>query len=277
MTMRALGQDIARKMRVAFPIAVSLIFLAAGCATSPPGQEDSDNDLLASTAVVNRMALEQESVIEVGRFSQLRPGGSLEAYWEPYTLQPADPATRYSVAEVGGQICVEADATNGHSALQRLMHISPQRNPIVDWSWYVPRLASDDKVTGKPTPRARLMLAFHGDESKIDIEQRVKLRMAKAIFGRKLPYSSLIYAWLKGVPEGTVVPSPYTESVKLIAMDSSRPNTWQRMRRNVLDDYRRAFDGEEPGDIVGIGIFTDVDANGAPGRACYGDITISGP
>ena len=33
----------------------------------------------------------------------------------------------------------------------------------------------------------------------------------------------------------------------------------------------------QPGDIVGIGIFTDVDANGAPGRACYGDITISAP
>jgi hypothetical protein len=179
------------------------------------------------------------------------------------------------VAEVGGRTCVEADADNGHSALQRLMHISPQRNPIVEWSWNVPRLASDARVTGKPSPRARLMLAFHGDESKIDIEQRVKLRMAKALFGRKLPYSSLIYVWLNGVPEGTVVPSPYTESVKLIAMDASRPDSWQRMRRNYLEDYRRAFEGEEPGDLVGIGIFTDVDANGAPGRACYGDITIS--
>jgi len=260
-------------MRAALPIAASFLVLA-GCATAPSGEEDG-NDLLASTAVVNHMALEEESVIEVARFSRLRPGGPLEEQWAPYTLQPADPDTKYRVAEVDGRTCVEADADNGHSALQRLMHISPQRNPVVEWSWNVPRLASDDKVTGKPTPRARLMLAFHGDETKIDIEQRVKLRMAKAIFGRKLPYSSLIYVWLNGVPEGTVVPSPYTESVKLIAMDASRPGTWQRMRRNVIEDYRRAFDGEEPGDIVGIGIFTDVDANGAAGRACYGDITIS--
>lgn len=270
-----------RKMRLllnaACAASAAAVLVLAGCATVRPDEDDDSNELLASAAVVNRMALERQRVIEVARFSQLRAGGPLEEQWERYTLQPADPDTKYAVAEVGGRVCVEADATNGHSALQRLVHISPQDNPIVEWSWNVPRLASDDKVTGRPTPRARLMLAFHGDESKIDIEQRVRLRMAKAIFGRKLPYSSLMYVWLNGVPEGTIVPSPYTESVKLIAMDSTRPDSWIGMRRNFREDYRRAFGGEEPGDLVGVGIFTDVDANGAPGRACYGDITISAP
>lgn len=265
-------------MRAALPvlpaIAATLLVLA-GCAALQPEEDDDSDELLASAAVVNRMALEESKTIEIARFSRLAPGGAIEEHWARYTLQPADPDTKYSVAEVGGRVCVEADATDGHSALQRLIHISPQHNPIVEWSWFVPRLASDAKER-KPTPRARLMLAFHGDESKLDIEQRVKLRMAKAMFGRKLPYSSLIYVWLNGVPEGTVVPSPYTESVKLIAMDATRPDTWIRMRRNIVEDYRRAF-GEEPGDIVGIGIFTDVDANGAPGRSCYGDITISAP
>jgi len=37
---------------------------------------------------------------------------------------------------------------------------------------------------------------------------------------------------------------------------------------------RDDFIGEEPGDIVGVGIFTDVDGNGSPGRAYYGDITF---
>ena len=99
--------------------------------------------------------------------------------------------------------------------------------------------------------------------------------MAKAITGQALPYSSLIYVWLKGVPAGTVVPSPYTERVRLVAMDASEGNLdrWVEMQRDVREDYRRAF-GEEPGDIVGVGIFTDVDGNGAPGRAYYGDITF---
>src|SRR5262249_55554227 len=122
-------------MRAALPIAASLLVLA-GCVTAPT-EEDDGNDLLASTAVVNHMALEQASVIDVARFSRLRPGGPLEDHWDRYTLQPADPDTKYRVAEVDGRTCMEADADNGHSALQRLMHISPQRNPVVEWSWNV--------------------------------------------------------------------------------------------------------------------------------------------
>ena len=48
---------------------------------------------------------------------------------------------------------------------------------------------------------------------------------------------------------------------------------WVSVRRNVLEDYKRAF-GEEPGDIVAVGIMTDYGDNNAPRRAYYGDITF---
>jgi Protein of unknown function (DUF3047) len=253
-----------------------VVVLAAGCASEPENAPEDDG-LLASTQIVQRLPVAEGRMVEVARFSQLRPGGPLAEDWEPYVLQPANPLTQYRPAEVAGSVCVEADATNGFSALQRLVHISPERHPVLEWSWRVPRLKSDAKAPAgiKATPRARLMLAFHGDPEKLDFEQRVKLRMAKAITGQPMPYSSLIYVWMKGVPEGTVVPSPYTDRVRLIALDSSEKllDRWLEFRRNVREDYRRAF-GEEPGDIVGVGIYTDVDSNGAPGRAYYGDITF---
>lgn len=258
-------------------LAALAVLLIAGCASAPEEGDGApeDDGLLASTPIVKRYPVEEGRVIEVGPFSQLQPGGPLAEKWEPYVLQPSDPLTRYRPVKVGGDVCVEADATNGHSALQRLIRISPERHPLLEWRWRVPRLASDAKVPAGPkaSPRARLMLAFHGDPEKLDFEQRVQLRMAKAVTGQALPYSSLIYVWMKGVPEGTVLPSPYTERVRLIALDSSEKqlDRWVDLRRNVREDYRRAF-GEEPGDIVGVGIFTDVDANGAPGKAYYGDI-----
>lgn len=254
--------------------------LIAGCAGVPesadPDGAEQDDGLLASTAIVNRMAPAVGETVEVGSFSRLSPGGHLEDDWEPYTLQPSDAFTVYRPVRSEGQVCIEADADNGHSALQRLIRIDTERHPIIEWSWRVPRLASDyDPRTKRPSPRARLMLAFHGDAQKLDVEQRVHLRMAKAITGKALPYSSLIYVWLNGVPAGTVVPSPYSDRVRLIAMDANenKLDRWVEFRRNVRDDYRRAF-GEEAGHIVGVGIFTDVDANGAPGRAYYGDITF---
>jgi hypothetical protein len=255
-----------------------VLALVAGCATTP-AEAPEDDGLLASTQIVQRLPVAEGNVVEVARFSQLRPGGPLGEQWEPYVLQPANPLTQYRAAEVAGNVCVEADATNGYSALQRLVHISPERHPVVEWSWRVPRLPSDAAAPAGPkaTPRARLMLAFHGDPEKLDFEQRVQLRMAKAITGQALPYSSLIYVWMNGVPEGTVVPSPYTDRVRLMALDSNEKlfDHWIGFRRNVREDYRRAF-GEEPGDIVGVGIYTDVDGNGAPGRAYYGDITFRG-
>jgi Protein of unknown function (DUF3047) len=267
-----------RPLRIAF--LVIPVLLAAGCAgtseSAEPQSAEQDDGLLASTAVVIRMAPADGDLVEVGRFSRLSPSGPVAQAWEPYTLQPSNPLTEYRPVKLDGQVCIEADATNGHSALQRLIRISPQRHPIIEWSWRVPWLASDyDPRIKRPSPRARLMLAFHGDADKLDIEQRVQLRLAKAVTGRSMPYSSLIYVWLNGVPAGTVVPSPYSDRVRLIAMDASESqlDRWVDLRRDVVEDYRRAF-GEEPGDIVGVGIFTDVDSNGAPGRAYYGDISF---
>jgi hypothetical protein len=38
-------------------------------------------------------------------------------------------------------------------------------------------------------------------------------------------------------------------------------------------DYRRAF-GEDPGDLVAVGVLTDVGDDGSRRRALYGDITV---
>jgi hypothetical protein len=66
--------------------------------------------------------------------------------------------------------------------------------------------------------------------------------------------------------------------VRHIVVESGekRLDQWLTVRRNVLEDYRRAY-GEEPGDIVAVGIMTDYGDNGAPRRAQYGDITFTRP
>ncbi len=167
-----------------------------------------------------------------------------------------------------------AEAKDGQSALQRLIRIDPRRHPVLEWTWRVPKLAAPASP-GKPSPRARLMLAFHGDASKLDIEQRIHLRMAKAMTGKALPYASLLYVWQDGAAPETVIQSPYSERVRMIALPSGPEHLdrWQSFRRNVREDYKRAF-GEEPGDIVGVGIYTDVDNEGTAGLAYYGDITF---
>jgi hypothetical protein len=49
--------------------------------------------------------------------------------------------------------------------------------------------------------------------------------------------------------------------------------TWQRYRRNFVDDYRRAF-GTEPGRLIGIAILTDTDNTRQQVSAQYGKIRL---
>jgi hypothetical protein len=72
-----------------------------------------------------------------------------------------------------------------------------------------------------------------------------------------------------------VLHSPHTDRVRLIVAESGlqRVGDWITVRRNVAEDYRLAF-GEEPGDIVGIGLMTDYGDDGSRRRAFYGDITF---
>ena len=74
----------------------------------------------------------------------------------------------------------------------------------------------------------------------------------------------------------TVLHSPHTDRVRMIVVESGaqRAGEWVTIRRNVVEDFRRAFD-EEPGDIVSVGLMTDYGDDGSPRRAVYGDITFA--
>lgn len=63
--------------------------------------------------------------------------------------------------------------------------------------------------------------------------------------------------------------------VRMIGVESGarRIGEWVSIRRNVLEDYRRAF-GEEPSDVLAVGLMTDPGDDGSRRRSFYGDITF---
>jgi hypothetical protein len=138
-----------------------------------------------------------------------------------------------------------------------------------------PEGGSPMSVASRESPVVRLSLAFDGDPAKLDFEDRTKLRLAKLLTVHGLPYASLLYVWMHKAPIGTVIRSPHTDRVRMIVVENgeSRLGEWVSVQRNVVEDYRRAF-GEEPGDIVAVGIMTDVGDDGSPRKAYYGDITF---
>jgi hypothetical protein len=257
----------------AAPAAAALLALA-GCAGL------SDDGLLASSAIVRELAPETDALVEIARFSRLRPGESLPEDWRPWGLRAGRRPTQYRLVSTPAGTALAAVADQAGTGLYRRIRVDPRRQRMLEWSWRAETLvpAAAQRVASPDDSPARIVVSFHGDAEKLDFDQRVKLRLAQAVAGEALPYAMLIYVWARDLPAGTVLPEPRIDRIRMIVVESGarRLGRWLTYRRNVLEDYRRAF-GEEPSDIVAVGVLTDADSTQPMVRSYYGDISLRAP
>jgi hypothetical protein len=262
-------------MRAPAWLALAALAALAGCASVP-----EDDGLLASTPIVRELERESGEVVAVARFSELAPGAPLPDEWQVWGANSGKPPTRYRLVDDGQRTALEAYAELGATGLHRHIRVDPRRQPVLEWSWRVEDLIpnADARYARRDDSAARLVVSFHGDPAKLDFEQRAKLRLVKAVTGDALPYAILMYVWANDLPVGTVVPSPHFDRIRFLIVESGEANLgqWVSYRRNVLEDYRRAF-GEEPGDIVSVGVLTDSDNTQHVSHGWYGDITLRVP
>ena len=258
--------------RAAAILAATFTALAVtGCATK------SGEGLLASSEVVAQLARESGEQVEAARFSRRQPDGPLSADWQPYIILPSKPRTEYKLVSTDAGVALEANAENSASGMYRRMRVDPARHPVLEWRWRVANLipGANKRIASKEDSPARLIVSFHGDPEKLDFADRAQMRLAKAVSGQALPYATLMYVWSNTLPVGSVVDNPHTDRIRMIVVASGADGVgeWRDYRRNVLEDYRRAF-GEEPWDIVAVGVMTDTDNTRQKARCLYGDITF---
>jgi hypothetical protein len=244
----------------------------AACASVPP------EDLLVSSAIVAELARETAPRVEVSRFSEGRAGEAPPG-WTSFVVSPFVTRTEYALVANNPSMVLEARAQDSASGLYRRIRIDPARHPIVEWRWRVMEslTGADPRIHARDDSPARIVICFHGDVKRLDIEERTTVRMYKAFTGERLPYAMLMYVWASDAPAETVAASGYTGKIQMIVVDSGgRTGEWREFRRNVLEDYRRAF-GEEPWDIVAVGVMTDADNVNESARTQYGDIIFTQP
>lgn len=241
----------------------------AACATVPA------DDLLVSSSIVAELERETGPRVEVSRFSEGR-AGEAPSGWTPFVVSPFVTRTEYALAENNPSMVLEARAEDSASGLYRRIRIDPARHPIIEWRWRVvePLAGADPRIHARDDSPARIVICFHGDVKRLDIEERTTVRFYKAFTGERLPYAMLMYVWASEAPVETIAASGYTGKIQMIVVDSGgRAGEWREFRRNVLEDYRRAF-GEEPWDIVAVGVMTDADNVSDKARTQYGDIVF---
>jgi len=189
-------------------------------------------------------------IIQIGNFSEVGLAG-----WSEKSFKGE---TEYLVVEDAGQAVLQAKSQGAASGLVFETEYDPQDFPVLSWRWKV----ANTLVKGDSRTKA-------GD----DYAARVYVVFPHWFFPKT---KTLNYIWANRLPQESVQTNAFLNNAIMISVESGSENVgeWVSVRRNIIDDYRRAF-GEDPPKIGAIAIMTDTDNTGESALAWYGDIIAS--
>ena len=212
--------------------------------------------------------------VEVARFSALRAGDPLPGWLAPHVFDHQPRRTQFSLVEDEGRVALRAEARASASGMVREIRVDPGTHPVLAWRWKVMNLIVKSDLTTKQGDDfpARVYVTFELDLATLPAGERLKLRMARLLYGQRLPLAALCYVWDTKAPVGTMVPNAYTDRVHTVVVDSgpTRLGRWVDCRRDVLADYRRAF-AADPDGVNGVVFSSDTDNTGETAVALFGD------
>jgi len=233
--------------------------------------------VVSAAPVKDTIADDLQKDLRVGRFSRLQTGMDAPPDWDPLVFKKIEKHTRYERISDEGVVVIKAVSDAAASGLIRKIEIDPVAYPIVEWRWKVVNIIEKGDVTKKKGDDypARIYITFAYDPSKLSFMDRVKYKAARLMFGEYPPTGAINYIWGNHTPIDTIIPNPYTDRAMMIAVESGaeKTNRWVTHKRNLLEDYRKAFHTEPPL-ISGVAIMTDTDNTGESATAFYGDITF---
>ena len=220
---------------------------------------------------------QENATVAVGRFSEMTPGARVPD-WEPMTFDKIASHTRYALVTDNGRTVLQADSQASASGLVRNMRMDPNEFPVLTWDWKISNTVVNGDVTKKSGDdyAARIYITFSEDPERLSFFQRTKMSAIKMLYGKTPPSAALAYVWGNRAPVGSVHPNPYTDRVQMIVVESgpARVNQWRSARRDIVNDFRRAF-GNDPPPITGIAVMTDTDNTGESATAWFGDIVFN--
>ena len=155
---------------------------------------------------------------------------------------------------------------------------------MLSWRWKVDRVLERADMERKAGDdfAARVYVFFDLPLEELTFTQRMRIEVARLIYGREVPSAAICYVWDNRHPVGTMQPNPYSERVRMIVVESgaSRAGQWTDARRNIEEDYRRAFEtpaGKPVPRVSGIAVGADTDQTGESVSAWFGDIRLGAP
>ena len=220
----------------------------------------------------------QSADSNIAPFSAGSPGSTLPAPWRRVTLPGGKSPTQYTLVSDEGAVVLRAQADASMASLVHPLKVDPKKLPFISWRWRISNLLNKADIgtkAGDDFP-ARVYVLFDYDIGKLSLPQRLKIFLARKLYGIEVPAAALCYVWDGKAPVGTSVWSPYTDRVRVLVVESGSANVgrWRGAQRDLVADFRAAF-GEDPPVISGVAVASDTDNTGESVTAMFGDVKFS--
>ncbi|MGZ6221002.1 MAG: DUF3047 domain-containing protein, partial [Syntrophales bacterium] len=158
--------------------------------------------------------------------------------------------------------------TESHSSASAIVYrrtFNASEYPRMRWRWKVDNVYKKGDIrekSGDDYP-IRIYVTFQYDPERASVGERLEYGIAKALYGKYPPDSTLNYVWTGQNIAERIITSPYTDRAKIIILENGKSaiGTWVEETVNILDDYRAAF-GKDPPQTAGIAIMNDSDNTG---------------
>jgi hypothetical protein len=185
--------------------------------------------------------------------------------WEPLTFPKIIKHSTYTIITEKGRSFLKAESHGSASAIIYRKTWNVYEYPHLRWKWKVDNVFKKGDIqdkSGDDYP-IRVYVTFQYDPERATVEERLEYGIAKALYGKYPPHSTLNYVWTGQDIAERIITSPYTDRAKIIILENggSRIGMWVEETVNILDDYRAAF-GKDPPQTAGIAIMNDSDNTG---------------
>lgn len=173
--------------------------------------------------------------------------------------------TTYTTESKDGDRYLKAESNASASALVYKGEFDVYDFPNVKWCWKADNVyqkGEPGKKSGDDYP-IRIQIVFKYDPEKAGRLKRIEYDLARKVFGEYPPQSTLSYVWASRDEQKTIMASPFSDTIRLIALEKGpkRCGIWHEETIDIVKDYREAF-GIDPPHTASIVIMNDSDDTG---------------
>jgi hypothetical protein len=185
--------------------------------------------------------------------------------WEPLYFPKIKEHSTYTIVSENGHSFLKTESRHSASAIIYRRTFNVYEYPHMRWRWKVDNVYTKGDIrqkSGDDYP-VRVYVAFQYDPERASVGERLEYGIARALYGKYPPDSTLNYVWTGQEIAERIITSPYTDRAKIVILEKGRNNigNWVEETVNILDDYRKAF-GKDPPQTAGIAIMNDSDDTG---------------